>query len=250
MSFIGLVSGSIALVLKGFLTWFEEIKLKEALLEKNHEMEMALVKSQLDPHFLFNTLNSITSLMDVDIMKAKTMTVDLADLLRHVLAHKDIQLIDLEEELDILFKYINIEKTRFSDELEISWQKEGDLQGIQIPSTLLQPLVEISIKHGFSRKHPSLKVDIKLSQVEDGLKIIIEDNGQGFSNDEAATILNQGTGIQNTKQTLQSIYGDKHAFEVQSKENGGVTNTIEIPIILKSEIQDTSEVEVKKILTS
>lgn len=194
------------------------------------EARLKMLQSQLHPHFLFNTLNSITSLMDVDIHKAKIMTVDLADLLRHVLAHKDVQLINLEDELTILSKYVDIEKTRFSDDLEINWHLEGDFKRVQIPSMLLQPLVENSIKHGFSRNHPSLKIDIRLKRLEDRLQIIIEDNGQGIPATEEAGVFETGTGIQNTKQRLDSIYGDRQVFSVTNKAEGGVKNYIEIPL--------------------
>lgn len=194
------------------------------------EARLKMLQSQLHPHFLFNTLNSITSLMDVDIHKAKIMTVDLADLLRHVLAHKDVQLIELEDELAILSKYVDIEKTRFSDDLEINWHVEGDFNRVRIPSMLLQPLVENSIKHGFSRQHPSLSIDIRLKRLDDRLQIIIEDDGQGIPANEAAGVFETGTGIQNTKQRLESIYGDRQVFSVTNKPEGGVQNYIEIPL--------------------
>lgn len=214
------------------------------------EARLKMLKSQLHPHFLFNTLNSITSLMDMDIKKAKSMTVDLADLLRHVLAHKDNQLIDLDEEIEILTKYVDIEKTRFSDDLEVTMAMEGDFQGIQLPSLLLQPLVENSIKHGFSRRHPSIKVNIHIKRSNDRLQITIQDNGHGFSPEEAAAVFEKGTGIQNTKQRLQSIYGDQHIFSVTSGEEGGVTNYIEIPVVLTANPKRSPENVAREAVTS
>lgn len=214
------------------------------------EARLKMLQSQLHPHFLFNTLNSITSLMDLDIHKAKIMTVDLADLLRHVLAHKDVQLIDLEDELAILSKYVDIEKTRFSDDLEITWHMEGNFSRVQIPSMLLQPLVENSIKHGFSREHPSIKVDIRLERKQDRLQIIIEDNGQGIPSDEAAAVFETGTGIQNTKQRLESIYGDQQVFSVMNKPEGGVKNYIEIPLALGIDKKLPLKPKSKELLTS
>lgn len=214
------------------------------------EARLKMLKSQLHPHFLFNTLNSITSLMDMDIKKAKSMTVDLADLLRHVLAHKDNQLIDLDEEIEILSKYIDIEKTRFSDDLEVNLQLEGAFQRVQIPSLLLQPLVENSIKHGFSRRHPSIRVDIRIERLNDRLQITIRDNGRGFSDQEAGSIFEKGTGIQNTQQRLQSIYGDQHVFSVTSGEQEGVMNYIEIPIVLNNNRKKSTEPIVGEVFTS
>ncbi|PHN05315.1 sensor histidine kinase [Flavilitoribacter nigricans] len=214
------------------------------------EARLKMLQSQLHPHFLFNTLNSITSLMDVDIHKAKIMTVDLADLLRHVLAHKDVQLINLDDELAILSKYVDIEKTRFSDDLEINWHLEGDFKRVQIPSMLLQPLVENSIKHGFSRQHPSLRIDIRLKRLKDRLQVIIEDNGQGIPQQEAGTIFETGTGIQNTQQRLESIYGDQQVFSVTNKPEGGVMNLIEIPLALSVQSPLTEVSRSREVLTS
>lgn len=213
------------------------------------EARLKMLQSQLHPHFLFNTLNSITSLMDVDIQKAKIMTVDLADLLRHVLAHKDAQFIDLDDELTILSKYVDIEKTRFSEDLEVTWHLEGDFKRVQIPSMLLQPLVENSVKHGFSRQHPNLQVDIRLKRLDDRLQITIEDDGQGFPSREAAGIFESGTGIQNTQQRLQSVYGDQMIFSVHTKEEGGVKNYIEIPITLRSEREADDILKRKEVFT-
>lgn len=214
------------------------------------EARLKMLQSQLQPHFLFNTLNSITSLMDVDIHKAKIMTVDLADLLRHVLAHKDVQLIDLDDELAILSKYVDIEKTRFSDDLEITWHLDGNFKQVQIPSMLLQPLVENSIKHGFSRQHPSLKVDIRLKRQKDRLQITIEDNGQGIPTAEAGGVFETGTGIQNTQQRLESIYGDHKVFLVTNKPEGGVKNYIEIPLALSEDQPRPPTPKNSKVLTN
>lgn len=214
------------------------------------EARLKMLKSQLHPHFLFNTLNSITSLMDMDIKKAKSMTVDLADLLRHVLAHKDNQLIDLDEEIEILSKYIDIEKTRFSDDLEVNMRLEGEFQGVQIPSLLLQPLVENSIKHGFSRRHHSIRIDINIHRQQDRLQITIKDNGRGFSPQEASSIFEKGTGIQNTQQRLQSIYSDQHVFSVTSADQQGVTNYIEIPVVLRNDQKNTLALLPREVLTS
>lgn len=214
------------------------------------EARLKMLQSQLHPHFLFNTLNSITSLMDVDIHKAKIMTVDLADLLRHVLAHKDVQMIDLDDELAILAKYVDIEKTRFSDDLEINWRIEGDFRDVQIPSMLLQPLVENSIKHGFSRQHPTLAIDICLKRREDKLQITIEDNGQGIPDATAAGVFETGTGIQNTRQRLESIYGTEHIFSVHNKSDGGVENFIEIPLALRPHQSDSKVAKPQPAVTN
>ena len=110
----------------------------------------------MHPHFLFNSLNSIHSLMDISIEKSKSMVVDLSDLLRNVLDKKDQNLIELQEELFILKKYIHIKETRFSDQLDIQLNVEEGLENILVPNMLIQPIVENSTKHGYGKEHISL----------------------------------------------------------------------------------------------
>ncbi len=194
------------------------------------ETRLMMLKSQLHPHFLFNTLNSITSLIDLDVKRAKSMIADLGDLLRYVLDHKDRQIVSLDEELLLLSKYVEIEKTRYAEDLEIDWQVDSNLEEAQIPSMLLQPLVENAIQHGFSSNHPRLKVDISLRKSgRDALTIEIKDNGKGFENEKADHIFELGTGLKNTYERLKSIYGNHFQFLVENL-NPGVVNRIEIPL--------------------
>ncbi|GJM35323.1 MAG: hypothetical protein DHS20C18_43240 [Saprospiraceae bacterium] len=194
------------------------------------QTRLMMLKSQLHPHFLFNTLNSITSLIDLDGKRAKTMIADLGDLLRYVLDHKDRQIVSLDEELQLLAKYVDIEKTRYAEDLEIAWQVDPDLSEAQIPSMLLQPLVENAIQHGFSSNHSQLKINIALlKNGNDIMTIEIKDNGKGFEKEKADHIFELGTGLKNTYERLKSIYGNRFQFFVENL-NPGVINRIEIPL--------------------
>lgn len=195
------------------------------------QTRMMMLKSQLHPHFLFNTLNSIACLIDIDVQKAKNMIADLGDLLRHVLDHKDTQIVSVEEEIVLLNKYIDIEKIRFSEDLEINLRISPEIGKAEIPSMLLQPIVENSIRHGFSRQHPNLKINIDIFPEEEHLIVSVEDNGQGFSPDEESGIFEKGTGLKNTFERLKSIYSDQFRFFVENL-HPGVRNRIEIPLNL------------------
>lgn len=195
------------------------------------QTRMMMLKSQLHPHFLFNTLNSIASLVDIDVQKAKNMIADLGDLLRHVLDNKDTQIVSVDNEMVMLNKYIDIEKIRFSEDLQINLNVVPEIGRAEIPSMLLQPVVENSIQHGFSRHHQNLKINIDIFPEDEKLVVLIEDNGQGFDPIKGATIFEKGTGLKNTFERLKSIYSDQYCFFVENL-HPGVRNRIEIPLNL------------------
>jgi len=194
------------------------------------ETRLKILQSQLHPHFLFNTLNSIASLMDIDVKRAKEMVADLGDLLRQVLENsdKEMHLVPLSRELEILKKYVSIEKTRFSEDLEVEWNIGPNLERAQIPSLLLQPLVENAIQHGFSRNHTQLKIGIQLARSNGHMQISITDNGKGLSPEEEGQVFHAGMGLSNTFARLKSLYGDQFVFSVENLYPG-VRNFIEIP---------------------
>lgn len=193
------------------------------------ETRLMMLKSQLQPHFLFNTLNSIISLMDIDVRRAKAMIADLGGLLRHVLEKKDEQVVSIEEELKLLRQYIEIEKARFAEDLEIGLEVDPGTFQARIPSMLLQPLVENSIQHGFSQGHPQLKVDIRLFQEGRHLVVEVKDDGQGFSEDTGPGLFERGMGLSNTLERLRSLFGEHFTFLVENL-HPGVRNRIEIPL--------------------
>jgi two-component system LytT family sensor kinase len=193
------------------------------------QTRLKALKSQLHPHFLFNTLNSIASLIDIDNRRAQTMIADLGDLLRHVLDSRDIQLVTVQEEMNLLKKFIDIEKTRFSDDLEVSIEIDPAVYKAIVPSMLLQPIVENSIRHGYSRKTPHLRIDIRIRRRDERLILSVEDNGRGFARNGSNDIFSRGTGLRNTYERLQSIYNENYIFRVDNRRPG-VRNYIEIPL--------------------
>ena len=193
------------------------------------QTRLMMLKSQLHPHFLFNTLNSIASLIDIDVRRAKKMIADLGDLLRFVLDFKDLQIVSLTDEIALLDKYMAIEKTRFAEDLRIEMEVEEAVKQASVPSMILQPLVENSIQHGFSSEHPQLDIRISLFREAESLIILVQDNGKGFQEKESQKIFNKGTGLRNTFERLKSIYGEQFNFFVENL-TPGVSNRIEIPL--------------------
>ncbi|MCB0617130.1 MAG: histidine kinase [Saprospiraceae bacterium] len=188
---------------------------------------MAL-KSQLHPHFLFNTLNSIVALVEIDADRAKNMIADLSGLLRRVLEYRDDHLIRLHEELDLLQKYLDIEKVRFSEHLEIDLEVESGLDDLLVPALLLQPLVENSIQHGFSAKHPQLRIQLRIFRQADRLFFVLTDDGKGLLEEDPVALREKGVGLRNTFERLSSLYEDDFRFEVKNQEQG-VVNFLDIP---------------------
>ena len=188
---------------------------------------MKMLRSQLHPHFLFNTLNSITSLIDIDMQRAKIMIADLADLLRKVLDWRDKQHVSLREELELLQRYVDIEKTRFSDDLSVDWQIDEEVLDIEVPAMLLQPLVENVIHHGFSVDHLHIHMKIEAERQNGHLLLRITDDGQGFPEDK--NILETGTGLRNTHERLQTLYGERFRLSI-ANTHPGVVSEIAIPM--------------------
>ncbi|AXT20412.1 histidine kinase [Flavobacteriaceae bacterium AU392] len=188
-------------------------KLRETEIQKGKlenqlvSTKMQILKAQLQPHFLFNTLNSISSLIKSDPDEAQNTLVDLSELLREILYFKEINLIPFETELSLLKRYINIMLTRFSDHLSIEFDISEELKNALVPSMLLQPIIENSIKHGYSQRIKNLKILLKAYKSEDKLIIEMSNNGKPFLKP-----LNEGHGIKNTQNRLSTLFGDDHEF--------------------------------------
>lgn len=200
------------------------------LREQLSDTKLKFLQAQMHPHFLFNTLNSIYSLMDINIEKSKKIVVDLSDILRHVLDKKDENLIELQDELFILKKYIDINKTRFSDQLRFNIDIEDGLENVLIPNMIIQPIVENSIKHGFGKDIISLEIFIHIHRKYDKLIITIKNTG-GKLNKDVAALFKKGTGLNNIKERLNTLYADNCTMEIYNKSDKVVTK-LSFPIQL------------------
>jgi two-component system LytT family sensor kinase len=188
-----------------------EISKIEKLKEMANKAEIKALQAQINPHFLFNALHTITSFVRVNPAKARDMIIDLSTYLRYNL-EKIGQLVDMERELEQVRAYVNIEKARFSHKLEIHYDIEEGLESFKIPSLTVQPLVENSIKHGILKHGTGKNIYISIKKRSDGVKIVIEDDGIGISQDIIEKIYNDNMpenkiGLYNVHLRLKLIYG-------------------------------------------
>ena len=203
----------------------------EALLA---EARLIALQSQLNPHFLFNTLNTITQLVYENPEAAEEMITSLSELLRAVLAAQHRREVTLDEEIELLERYCAIQKVRFADRLNIQYDIEPSAANVAVPTLLLQPLAENAIKHGVTLDRAPGWVYIRAHTKSQTLCIEIVDTG-GKPNgapDEAGQTLTfrEGVGLANTRARLETLYPGRHVFALERAAEGGVLVRIEIPL--------------------
>ena len=194
------------------------------------EAQLQSLQRQLQPHFLFNTLNTISALMHRDVEAADMMIARLSDLLRISLQMVGVQEISLKEELDFLSKYLEIEQTRFRDRLTVVFDVQPEALDGLVPNLILQPLVENAIKHGIGPRPSPGTITIRARlAASDRLELIVQDNGVGMS---AARLsdFNRGVGLSNTRARLEHLYGALHRFEFRQPPEGGLQVLIAVPL--------------------
>lgn len=185
------------------------------------------LQQQLQPHFLFNTLNSISVLMQKgDTLAANQVLNHLSDLLREVLAQDNTQLVPLADELTFVRKYVAIEQVRYGERLRIEFNVAADTLTVPVPNFIVQLLVENAIRHGVARKADAGRVTIAAAAAGNRLKINVSDDGNGIE----AAAFKEGVGISNARRRLQYLYGDDHSFEIANQPSGGVIAQLSIPI--------------------
>jgi len=192
------------------------------------EAQLQALQRQLHPHFLFNTLHTISALMHRDIEAADEMLARLSDLLRLTLERLGVQEVPLKEELEFLEKYLEIERTRFGDRLTVQLDVEPETLGLSVPNLVLQPLVENAIRHGIAPRVGGGRLQIVARRTGDRLWMMVRDNGPGLSEDKLDAF-NHGVGLSNTRSRLAHLYPNAHRFEFHEPSDGGLAVTIEIP---------------------
>jgi signal transduction histidine kinase len=192
------------------------------------EASLQSLQRQLHPHFLFNTLHTISALVHKDPEAADAMLAQLSDLLRLTLDRVGTQEVPLKEELDFLEKYIDIERTRFGERLQVSMHVEPETLDAAVPNLLLQPLVENAIRHGIAKKVDGGRVEIGARRDGDTLCLSVRDTGPGLSADKRSA-LTTGVGLSNTRSRLAQLFGERHRFEFHEPADGGLAVQIAIP---------------------
>ena len=225
MTYLFLVGLSLALV---YRRESEARTLDAAHLETRLvEAQLQALQRQLHPHFLFNTLNTISGLMRTDVNAADQMMDRLAELLRATLYAGEVQEVTVREELDLLQKYVGIEETRFGPRLTIQIHAAAEALDAKVPVLLLQPLVENAVRHGIAPHARPGVVEVHASRAGDRLCLTIRDSGHGVPQDRLA-LLNSGIGLTNTRARLQHLYPEHHEFAFTNVDDGFCV-TVEIP---------------------
>lgn len=185
------------------------------------------LKSQLQPHFLFNTMHSISALMLTDVPAADRMMARLSDLLRMSLESEGTQVTTLSRELEFVNCYLEIEKIRFEERLNVIWDISPEVLDAQVPHLLLQPLVDNAVKHGISRLPSAGEIRIAGATRKGELHLEVTDNGPGFG--KPGSMQHNGLGLRVTRERLESLYGEDQSMELLSLPEGGATVRICIP---------------------
>ena len=197
------------------------------LSEQLSSARFAALQAQLNPHFLFNTLNTITVLVrDNDQRGAVRIIEHLSELLRRTLTRHRVNEVTLGEELELVQQYVAIERARFSDRLRPEFRIPDSLLPAALPSFALQHLVENAIRHGVARHPDAGLLLVTAERVEETLEIKVIDDGVGI--DPTAEIPS-GHGIENTRERLRALYGDKASLEIDRREEGGTIATLRLP---------------------
>lgn len=207
---------------------FHERELHAAELETRlTEARLQALQMQLNPHFLFNTLNAIAALMHKDVDAADRMIVRLSELLRYALDSTDAQEVPLRQELDFLGRYLDIQRARFGSRLSVGQEIAADTLDVRVPNLILQPLVENAIEHGLEPQARSGEIILRAHLSGDRLVIEVADNGVGLKN---GSVPSDGIGLSNTRARLKQLYGPAHVMKIANSEPGGVTVRLEIPV--------------------
>ncbi|MGD0868075.1 MAG: sensor histidine kinase [Bryobacteraceae bacterium] len=192
------------------------------------EARLAALTSQINPHFLFNTLNSVSSLIRTNPNQARVMVVKLSKVLRRLLRKHD-HFSALRDELSFIEDYLSIEVIRFGDKLRFEADVAGDTVDMLVPSMLLQPLVENCIKHGLSNKVDGGTIRIRTHRSETRLHLLVEDDGIGIPEEKLATLLERGIGVSNVNERLKVLFGNEYRMWIESEPGNGTRVQIEMP---------------------
>jgi len=185
---------------------------------------------QLHPHFLFNTLHSISALVHKNADAADKMIARLGDFLRLTLENSGAQEVSLQEELEFLKCYLEIERIRFEDRLSVQLAIDPEALDARLPNLILQPIVENAIRHGISRRTSAGRIEIEAHRLNGTLQVQVTDNGPGLASDSnSGTIVKAGVGLANTQARLKQLYGDRHRLDLSNATSGGLTVILEIP---------------------
>jgi LytS/YehU family sensor histidine kinase len=208
----------------------EQINQREKLESQASTAQLAMLRYQLNPHFLFNTLNSISTLVLLkQTERANAMLARLSSFLRYTLANESTAKVTLAQEVETLKLYLEIEKMRFEDRLRPHFRIEAETIGARLPSLLLQPLIENAIKYAVTPSETGADIWITANREGQGVRIEVADNGNCDGCADLAASPSTGVGLANTRERLAQAYGNAHSFTTRKNDKGGFSVIVDIP---------------------
>ena len=207
------------------------------------EAELRALKLQLDPHFLFNALNSISALMHRDVKAANEMLVLVAEMLERTLRNAQTQVVTLAEEVKTAELFLKIEEVRFRDRLSVLWNVDPSVLNALVPHMLLQPIIDNAVRYGVEAHSGHRRIQISAERIADRLELAVRDHGPGFSASRADRGL--GIGISVTRDRLKKLYRQSHSFILTDAPDGGALVQISIPYISgeRGSLQEATHVQ-------
>jgi two-component sensor histidine kinase len=222
--------------IKFWLTWNEQYERSEQAFTLAQRAQLQMLRYQLNPHFLFNALNSIRALMHEDSKNAKSMITELSEFLRYSLHDSDSKEVKLNDELNAIKHYLSIEKKRFEDKLQVSFEIEQSAEDYPVLSFLIHPLVENAIKYGMKTSKMPLNITIKAGVRADALVLSVSNSGNWYLNSESEKNQSStGTGLENVRARLGNAYPGRYKLEIKHDDDS-VTVNLEIRELVDSKM--------------
>ena len=190
------------------------------------EARLSALRSQIDPHFLFNTLNAVSALVERDPRGVRRMIARLSELLRHSLEGASEPVVSLRRELEFADRYLEIMRIRFQGSLEVETKVDDEAMDALVPSLVLQPLVENAVKHGLGRLKGLGRIEIEARRAGERVVLCVRDNGPGM---EGGAPAREGVGLRNTRERLAELYGGEGRLALRPAEGGGVEAEVSLP---------------------
>ena len=204
------------------------------------QTQLQALRMQLNPHFLFNTLHAVSSLMLSDVVAANRMITRLGELLRLTLETTDQQEVPLEQELEFLRRYLEIERIRFGDRLAVRLDVEPAILDAVVPNLILQPLVENAVRHAIEPNTGPGQIELSAVRNNGELLLQVSDNGAGGRPQQSpavngACVMREGIGLSNTRRRLRQLYGERQSLQLKQRESGGLLVRVTIPFRTKTD---------------
>jgi len=235
-------------VIVGAYSFYQRLRIAQAQQLASAELQTKLVQAQLEnlrlqlqPHFLFNTLNTISSVMYEDVRAADAMIAQLSDLLRLTLRASRAHEIPLAEELEITRLYLDLMQKRFENKLRVSYEIDASLNSSLVPQLILQPLLENSLRHGMKAGSSAMDISIAAHRENGSMILQVSDTGCGLGEIAPSGVFGRGLGLSNIRDRLAHLYGDRQQFSIANRASGGAEVTLRVPLHSAAHISQASE---------